>query len=73
MCPLFCEKIILVFFFFAVVFMQRGFINSDIAFGCEDPTNNPSSIWISSLPNQFSGLTTLQSLVSGEALQGSLT
>ena len=53
--------------------MQRGFINSDIAFGCEDPTNNPSSIWISSLPNQFSGLTTLQSLVSGEALQGSLT
>ena len=53
--------------------MQGGFVNSDIFFGCDDPTHNPSSVQILSLLTQFSGLTTLQSLVSGEALQGGLT
>ena len=52
----------------------RAFLtNSDIVFGCDDPTHNPSSVRILSLLTQFSGLTTLQSLVSGEALQGGLT
>ena len=53
--------------------MQGGFVNSDIAFGCDDPTHNPSSVQILSLLTQFSGLTTLQSLVVREALQGGLT
>ena len=42
-------------FFFAAVFMQRDFFNVDIVFGCDDPTNNPSSLQILSLLTQFSG------------------
>ena len=53
--------------------MEGGFVISDIVFGCDDPTHNPSSVQILSLLTQFSGFTTLQSLVSGEALQGGLT
>ena len=56
--------------FFPVVFMQGGFVNSDIGLGCDYPTYNPSSVQILSLLTQFSGLITMQSLVSGEALQG---
>ena len=40
---------------------------------CSVPTHNPSSVWILSLLTQFSGSTTLQSLVSGKALQEGLT
>ena len=61
------------FNFISVSSMQGGFVDSDIVFGCDDPTHNPSSVWMLSLLTQFSGLTTLQSLVSGEALQGGLT
>ena len=52
--------------------MQGGFANSDTVFGCDNLTHNPSSVQILSLVTQFSGLTTLQSLVLGEALQGGL-
>ena len=53
--------------------MQGGFVNSDIVFGCDDPTHSPNSVQILSLLTQFSVLTTLQSLVLGETLQGGLT
>ena len=53
--------------------MQGGFVNSDIVFGCDNHTANLSSVRILSLLTQFSGLTTLQSLVVREALQGGLT
>ena len=53
--------------------MLGGFVNSDIVFECEDPSNKPSSVWILSLVTQFSVLTILQSLISREALQGVLT
>ena len=46
---------------------------SFLVFECDDPTHNPSSVQILSLLTQFSGLATLQSLVSGEALQVGLT
>ena len=52
--------------------MQGSFVNSDIVFGCDHPTHNPSSVRILSLLSQFSGLTSLQPLVSGETLQGGL-
>ena len=70
MCSFFVRKW---FIFFLVVFMKVGLVNSDIAFGCDDPTHNPSSVQILSFLTQFSSLTTLQSLVSTEALQGGLT
>ena len=58
------------FIFISVFFlMQGGFANSDTVFGCDNLTHNPSSVQILSLVTQFSGLTTLQSLVL-EALQG---
>ena len=53
--------------------MQGGFVNSDIVFGSDDPTHNPSSVRILSPLTQFPGLTTLRSLVSGEQLQEGLT
>ena len=61
------------FDFISVILMQGGFVNSDIVFRCDDPTHNPISVWILSLFTQFSGLVTLLSLVSGEALLGGLT
>ena len=48
------------FFFF---FLQGGFAISDIVFGCDDPTDNPSPVQELDLLTQFSGFTTLQSLV----------
>ena len=51
--------------------MQGGFVNLDTVFECDNLTHNPSSVQILSLVSQFSGLTTLQSLVL-EALQGGL-
>ena len=63
-----CEK--LIFFFFVVVFMQGSFDNLDIVFGSDTTTNNSSSLWILNLYTQFSGLTTLQTLVTRETLQG---
>ena len=60
-------------FFFQIPTLQVGFVNFDIVFGCEDPTCNPSPVWKLSLLTQFSGLTTLQSLVVREALQGGYT
>ena len=53
--------------------LQVGFVSSDIAFGCDDPTYNPSPVRELSLLTQFSGITTLQSLSFGEAVQGGLT
>ena len=52
----------LFFFFFEIPTLHGGFVNLDIVFGC-DPTYNPSSVQKFSLLTQFSGLTTLQSLV----------
>ena len=40
-----------------------GFVISDIVFGCDDPTYNPSPVRKMSLLTQFSGITSLQSLV----------
>ena len=51
----------------------RGFVMSDIVFGCDDPTYNPSPVWEWSLLTQFSGITTLQSLLTfREAVQEGL-
>ena len=46
------------------IVLQGGFVISDIVFGCDDPTYNPSPVRELSLLTQFSGFTTLQSLVS---------
>ena len=54
-------------FFF---FLQGGFVISDIVFGCDDPTYNPSPVRELSLLTQFSGFTTLQSLVSEKHCKG---
>ena len=43
--------------------LQVGFVISDKVFGCDDPTYNPSPVRELSLLTQFSGITTLQSLV----------
>ena len=50
--------------------MQGSFDNLDIVFGSDTTTNNSSSLWILNLYTQFSGLTTLQTLVTRETLQG---
>ena len=44
-------------------FLQGGFVISDIVFGCDDPTYNPSPVPELSLLTQFSGFTTLQSSI----------
>ena len=44
--------------------LQRGFAILDIVFGHDNPTYNPNSVQKWSLLIQFSGITTLQSLVS---------
>ena len=54
-------------FFF---FLQGAFVISDIVFGCDDPTYNPSPVRELSLLTQFSGFTTLQSLVSEKHCKG---
>ena len=50
--------------------LARGFVISDIVFGCDDPTYNPSSVRELSLLTQFSGITTLQFLVSENQCKG---
>ena len=73
MCSFMSENdLVFILFFISVIFMQGRFVNSDMVVGCDDPTHNPSSVRILSLLTQFSGLTSLQSLVSGERLQGGL-
>ena len=59
------KKILTVFFF-----LQGGFVISDIVFGCDDPTYNPSPVPELSLLTQFSGFTTLQSLVLEKHCKG---
>ena len=44
--------------------LQEGFVISDIVFMCDDPCYNPSPVRELRLLTQFSGFTTLQSLVS---------
>ena len=53
-----------------VIVLQGGFVISDIVFGCDDPTYNPSPVRELSLLTQFSGITTLQSLVSEKQCKG---
>ena len=70
-CILFCRK----FKFFQdlpkiFIVLQGGFVISDIVFGCDDPTYNPSPVRELSLLTQFSGITTLQSLVSEKQCKG---
>ena len=43
--------------------LQGGFGSSDKVFGCDNPTYNPSPVRELSFLTQFSGITTLQSLV----------
>ena len=50
-----------------------GFVISDKVFGWDDPTYNPSPVRGLSLLTQFSGITTLQYLVSEKQWQGDLT
>ena len=40
-------------FFFPVVFLQGGFVDSDIIFGCDNLTHNPSSVRVLSFLTQF--------------------
>ena len=57
-------------FFYLFSFLHGGFVISDIAFGCDDLTYNPSPVRELSLLTQFSGITTLQSLVSKKQCKG---
>ena len=50
--------------------LQGGFVISDKVFGCDNPTYNPSPVRELSLLTQFSGITTLQSLVSEKQCKG---
>ena len=52
------------------IVLQGGFVISDIAFGCDNPTYNPSPVRELSSLTQFSGFTTLQSLVSEKQCKG---
>ena len=57
--------------FFEVFFsLQRGFVISDIVFGCDCPTYNPSPVWELTLITQFWGFTTLRSLVLEKHCKG---
>ena len=77
MCTFFVRKRLsvsfLFVFFLSCCFCIRGFVNSGTVFGSDNSTHNPSSVSILSLLTQFSSLTILQSLVSGETLQGGMT
>ena len=52
------------------IILQGGFVISDIIFGCDDPTYNPSTVQELSLLTQYSGIATLQSLVLEEQCKG---
>ena len=54
-------------FFFS---LQGDFVISDFVFGCDNPTYNASPVGELSLLTQFSGFTTLQSLVSEKHCKG---
>ena len=51
-------------------FARGSFVISDKVFGCDDPTDNPSPVRELILLTQFSGITTLQSLVSEKQCKG---
>ena len=53
-----------------IIFLQGGFVILDIVFGCDDPTYYPSPVRELSLLTQFSGIATLQSLVSEKQCKG---
>ena len=50
--------------------LQGDFVISDIVFGCDNPTCNPIPVRELSLLTQFSGITTLQTLVSEKQCKG---
>ena len=50
--------------------LQGVSVISDIVFGCDDPTYNPSLVQELSLLTQLSGITTLKSLVSEKQCNG---
>ena len=50
--------------------LQGGFVISDIVFGCDDGTYNASPVSELSVVTQFSGFTTVQSLVSEKQCKG---
>ena len=50
--------------------LQGGFVISDKVFGCDNPTYNPSPVRELSLLTEFSGITTLQSLVLEKQWKG---
>ena len=58
-----------IFFLFFFLFARR-FAISEIVFGCDKPTYNPSPVRELSLITQFSGLATLQSLVFEKQRKG---
>ena len=53
-----------------IIFLQGGFVISNIVFGCDDPTYNPNPIRELSLLTQFSGITTLEALVLEKQCKG---
>ena len=69
-CILFYRKVYIFFQDLLKYILQGGFIISDIVFGCDNPTYNPSPVRELSLLTQFSGITTLQSLVSEKQCKG---
>ena len=50
--------------------LQGGFVISEIVFGCDNPTYNPSFLWELWLLTQCSGITTLQSLILEKQCRG---
>ena len=58
-------------FFFCFFFLfARGFAISEIVFGCDKPTYDPSPVRELSFITQFSGLATLQSLALEKQWKG---
>ena len=50
--------------------LQGGFVVSDIIFGGDNPIYKPSPVWELGFLTQFSGFTTLQSLVLEKQCEG---
>ena len=50
--------------------LQGGFVVSDIIFGGDNPIYKPSPVWELGFLTQFSGFTTLQSLVLEKHCKG---
>ena len=53
-----------------ISFYNGGFVILGIVFGCDNPAYNPSPVQEFSLLTQFSGITTLQSLVLQKQFKG---